>query len=81
MVNEKKLDRKEETPIRQSFDSFGTNRGSILCDTRTPLKTKEYMCPNCGKIAAADVLWKLKNDAQKPFCGVCKKPVVLSSTE
>jgi ribosomal protein S27AE len=79
MENEKKADKKEEISIKQSLDVtkgptiYGENSLSLL-------KPKRYECPICGEILAADVLWKdMEDGEQKPFCGECKKPVILIS--
>ena len=77
MENHKKVDCKEEVPIRQSLD---VNKGPTLFGSVHPPNPKEYACPNCGTILAADILWKDTEDGkQKPFCGYCRKPVVLIS--
>lgn len=77
MENGKKADIKEEISIKQSLDAtkgpnfYGENSLSLL-------EPKKYECPLCGEIMAADVLWKdMENGVQKPFCGECRKPVVL----
>lgn len=79
MENEKKVDIKEERSIKHSPDAIkGPN---LPGENSLPLlEPKKYECPICGKIMAADVLWKdMENGEQRPFCGECRKPVVLSS--
>lgn len=81
MANEKKLEKKEEIPIKQSLDA---TKGPILHgeNSLSLINPKKYKCPDCGEILAADVLWKdMENGAQKPFCGECRKPVVLISKQ
>jgi len=77
MEEEKKVDWMEETPIKQYLD---VNKGPFLFGSVHPIKPKEYTCSRCGTIVAADILWKDTDEGmQKPFCGYCKEPVVLSS--
>lgn len=78
MENTKNLDIKEETStIKQSLD---VNKGPTLFGPINPPKPKEYLCPRCGIILAADILWKdTGNGVQKSFCGYCRQPVVLRS--
>lgn len=79
MENEKKVDIKEENSINHFLDA---TKGPILHgeNSLSLLKPKKYKCPVCGEILAADVLWKeAENGVQKPFCGECRKPVVLVS--
>lgn len=81
MENEKKVDIKEEISIKQSLNA---TKGSILHgeNSLSLLKPKKYECLICGEILAADVLWKdMEDSVQKPFCGECRKPVVLISKE
>lgn len=77
MEDKQKVDWKEEVYIKQSLD---VNKGPTLFVPVDPPKPKEYLCPSCGTILAADILWRdMGNSVQKPFCGYCRKPVVLSS--
>ncbi|MCO5382622.1 MAG: hypothetical protein NHB15_11430 [Methanosarcina barkeri] len=81
MKNEKNVDIKEEISIKQSLD---VTKGPILHgeNSLSLLEPKKYECPNCGEILAADVLWKdMEDNVQKPFCGECKKLVVLISKQ
>lgn len=73
MENDKKVGIEEELPIKQPLD---VNKRPTLFGSRYPRKPKEYICSNCGKITAADVLWKVKSDINEPFCGKCGEPVV-----
>lgn len=79
MENGKKADIKEEISIKQSLDA--TKGSNIHGDNSLSLlEPKKYECPVCGEIMAADILWKdIKDGTQKPFCGECRKPVVLIS--
>jgi hypothetical protein len=77
MEDKQKVDLKEEMCIKQSLN---VNKGPTLFGSVDLPKPKEYLCPSCGTILAADILWKDMGDGmQKPFCGYCRSPVVLIS--
>jgi len=76
MEDKQNVDLKEELHVKQSLD---VNKGPILFGSVDPPESKEYLCPSCGTILAADILWTDENGVQKPLCGYCREPVVLSS--
>lgn len=81
MKNEKNINIQEEVFIKRPLDA---TKGPVLHgeNSLSLIKPKIYKCPICGEILAADVLWKeMEDGVQKPFCGECRKPVVLISKE
>lgn len=72
--NEKKLNKKfrKRTGGDRAYGYISFTTAGRLSSPRP----KEYTCPNCGPILAADVIWKdTGSGVQKPFCEECGEPV------